>query len=120
MIATYLVLILGLVALQLTWTFTDHATPLQRIRAVDPLRTGLIYGTALLQWVSHQYFPMPTTLIVVAIMPIGLILFVAGIVLCIWAKLTMKTSWGIPAQHDIKRQHTLIINGPYRFTRNPI
>ena len=32
----------------------------------------------------------------------------------------MKTSWGIPAQHDIKRQHTLIKGGPYRFTRNPI
>ncbi|PJE63589.1 hypothetical protein COU89_02535 [Candidatus Roizmanbacteria bacterium CG10_big_fil_rev_8_21_14_0_10_45_7] len=53
-------------------------------------------------------------------MPIGLIIFTAGIVLCIWAKLTMRDSWGIPAQHDIKRQSTLITSGPYRFTRNPI
>ena len=47
-------------------------------------------------------------------------IFTAGIVLCIWAKLTMRDSWGIPAQHDIKRQSTLITSGPYRFTRNPI
>ncbi len=120
MIATYLVLIVGLVAMQLVWVFTDHAIPLQRARQLDPVRTGLIYGTVLLQWVSHVYFPMPPTLIVVALMPIGLVLFAAGIILCIWAKLTMRDSWGIPAQHDIQRQHTLIKHGPFRFTRNPI
>lgn len=50
----------------------------------------------------------------------GLIVFLYGIFLAIWAKLTMKKNWGVPAQHDIKVQKELVTHGPFSISRNPI
>lgn len=52
--------------------------------------------------------------------PIGLIFAVIGTSLAIWAKFTMKKSWGPPAQHEIQKQQKLVIAGPFAYTRNPI
>lgn len=32
----------------------------------------------------------------------------------------MKNNWGIPAQHDIRKQNKLVTVGPFVFSRNPI
>ena len=50
----------------------------------------------------------------------GVILAIIGTTLAIWAKLTMKKSWGPPAQHEIQKQKKLVTTGPFAFTRNPI
>lgn len=50
----------------------------------------------------------------------GLVLFFTGMYLAIWAKITMSKNWGLPAQHDSKRQSQLVTTGPFGFTRNPI
>jgi protein-S-isoprenylcysteine O-methyltransferase Ste14 len=51
---------------------------------------------------------------------IGIIIYFSGLTLAIWAKLTMKMNWGMPAQHNIKKQNNLVQSGPYRISRNPI
>lgn len=50
----------------------------------------------------------------------GVILYLVGMIISIWSKLTMGKVWGRPGQHDIKRQSVLIKSGPFRFSRNPI
>lgn len=50
----------------------------------------------------------------------GLLIFMTGTILAVWAKLTMGSSWGRPAQHNIKIQSTLITKGPFVYSRNPI
>ena len=50
----------------------------------------------------------------------GIILAIIGTTLAIWAKLTMKKSWGPPAQHEIQKQKKLVTTGPFAYTRNPI
>lgn len=50
----------------------------------------------------------------------GIILAIIGTALAIWAKFTMKKNWGLPAQHEIKKQQKLVTTGPFAFTRNPI
>ena len=52
--------------------------------------------------------------------PIGIGVFIVGVILAVWAKVVMKQSWGMPAQHNIKRQSSLITNGPFQYSRNPI
>ncbi len=51
---------------------------------------------------------------------IGLVIFLCGTALAVWAKLTMGSSWGRPAQHNIKIQSTLVTRGPFASSRNPI
>lgn len=50
----------------------------------------------------------------------GILLALCGLALAIWAKLTMKQSWGPPAQHEIQKQQKLVIAEPFVYTRNPI
>ena len=50
----------------------------------------------------------------------GLLIVIIGTSLAIWARLTMKNNWGVPAEHDIKRQRELVVNGPFKLSRNPI
>lgn len=50
----------------------------------------------------------------------GLMISVIGVVFASWAKITMKSNWGRPAQHDKKIQSHLVTSGPFSFSRNPI
>ncbi len=50
----------------------------------------------------------------------GLGLFGLGFSLAVWAKLTMKEAWGLPATWDKSRQKRLVMSGPFQFSRNPI
>ena len=54
------------------------------------------------------------------LVPMGLVIFLMGAILAVWAKLTMGSSWGRPAQHDLSIQKQLVRTGPFAFSRNPI
>lgn len=71
-------------------------------------------------FVSMKSFPWPETLLDLLIFTFGLILFFVGVFVAVWAKITMKANWGLPEEHDIKRQNKIITNGPFSFSRNPI
>jgi protein-S-isoprenylcysteine O-methyltransferase Ste14 len=49
---------------------------------------------------------------------IGLALTVAGCVLAVWARVFLGRNWS--ALVTVKKDHTLIRNGPYSFVRHPI
>ncbi|ABF40953.1 Isoprenylcysteine carboxyl methyltransferase [Candidatus Koribacter versatilis Ellin345] len=48
----------------------------------------------------------------------GTVLTLAGIAFTIWARFALGRNWS--AKVTIKREHELIVSGPYRIVRNPI
>ncbi len=86
---------------------------------------GFIINTSavvifLVQIFGVPIFPLPHTSFDIPMTLLGLILSLLGASLAIWARVTMGKIWGLPKQHDFKRQNKLIVNGPYEYTRNPI
>jgi protein-S-isoprenylcysteine O-methyltransferase Ste14 len=69
---------------------------------------------------SALYFPLSFYGLDNLIVIVGIISFGLGYIICFWAKITMKHNWGDPASFNKKRQKELVINGPFKFTRNPI
>jgi len=120
----YTLLALGFITLGIIWFSTDPRPVHERLRHYSGFggqKTFLIQiSHSLLQVIGHIYLPVYAGVFNNLVVAIGLIGFVAGLTLAVWAKFTMKRVWGVPAQHDIKRQNKLITNGPFRFTRNPI
>lgn len=51
---------------------------------------------------------------------LGVFIMLLGLSLACWAKIVMKTNWGVPAQHDVTRQKALVTSGPFAYVRNPI
>ena len=49
---------------------------------------------------------------------IGLVLFVAGLALAIWARMNLGRNWGTPMSQ--KDEPELVTTGPYRLVRHPI
>ncbi len=49
---------------------------------------------------------------------VGLLLFLAGIVLAFWARITMGEDWGMPM--TVKQKPGLVTSGPFRYIRHPI
>lgn len=70
--------------------------------------------------ISAFNFPIPSHETDNVIISLGIVLYILGICLSVWAKLTMASYWGIPAQHNIQYQNKLFTTGPFAITRNPI
>lgn len=69
---------------------------------------------------SHLGYPFDSRIIpeTDAMATTAIILCVAGLVFCIWARATLGRNWsGIVT---LKEEHELIVRGPYRFVRHPI
>ncbi len=49
---------------------------------------------------------------------LGALLAFAGLVFCVWARFTLAGNWSDFVQ--IKQDHELIVEGPYRWVRHPI
>ena len=49
---------------------------------------------------------------------IGLVFFVLGLGLAVWARLHIGRNWGTPMTQ--KNEPELVTSGPYRFVRHPI
>lgn len=87
---------------------------------------SMFSGTILIQLfanILHIFsgfiFPLPLELDI-PIRSLGLTIFTIGIFIAVWAKYSMRRNWGMPGQHDEKKQTELVTAGPYMYTRNPI
>lgn len=49
---------------------------------------------------------------------LGVLLVWAGVLFCCWARLVLGRNWSAVVQ--VKRDHELIVRGPYRWVRHPI
>jgi len=115
-----IIIVLGFIIIIATYFLTDP-TNKQFIKGAHSRITFLLQTViALSQVIASIFFPLPMWYISPIISVFGLLLFIAGATLIIWAKITMGRVWGMPGKHDIKRQTHLVAHGPYRFTRNPI
>ncbi|OGE19656.1 hypothetical protein A3J19_01985 [Candidatus Daviesbacteria bacterium RIFCSPLOWO2_02_FULL_41_8] len=120
----FLVILLTIFVIPLVWAFTDPRTSKEKFKNFFRLKTmafsfveALIIATTFL---SAIFFPWPNIPFSSLITVIGLIAYLLGLYLAVWAKLTMKSVWGTPAEHNIKRQNKIIQKGPFVFSRNPI
>lgn len=114
----------GLLVLPIVWLKTDYRGFYEQIKwhlgLERIIRNSLIVGLIVFQYLLLTKYPLILLPGGIITTTIGIICYFSGIFLAIWAKLTMKSNWGTPAQHNIKRQHTLITKGPFSISRNPI
>ncbi len=120
----FYLLTIGVFFMGLFWFLTDPRTASEKTSYYVDFKKIIIYFVYLLiimiQYTLFRYFPeikLPGGLISLYF---GLLLFVLGGILAVWSRLEMDTVWGVPGQHNIKRQDTLITTGPFAFSRNPI
>lgn len=117
----------GLLFLGLFWTFTDprHWSSLKArlIGYLQPFQVAYYLGAIfvfmllLLNLIRYPQYLLPDEPLFAAL---GYALYSGGFIILVWAKVTMGKNWGMPGQHDARRQTRLVIEGPFQFTRNPI
>lgn len=90
-------------------------TAVSRLSHVGPLLVGayLLAAPAPLAALNGRFVPL-------AIWPaaLGAALTFAGFAFSIWARFTIAANWSSDVQ--LKRDHELIVEGPYRWVRHPI
>jgi protein-S-isoprenylcysteine O-methyltransferase Ste14 len=88
----------------------------QRLRYLIPILLGgflLAKGHRMSDPLSHRVIPH-----VDALAWIGMVLCVAGLAFCIWARFTLGRNWS--GVVTLKGGHELITSGPYALVRHPI
>jgi protein-S-isoprenylcysteine O-methyltransferase Ste14 len=88
----------------------------QRLRHVVPIFCGgylLAKGHRLPAPLSHRVIPH-----LEALAWIGIILCIAGLTFCVWARFTLGRNWS--GVVTLKGGHELITRGPYAWVRHPI
>lgn len=123
---SFLINFLTIVAtlLEVFWSLTDPRPRAERIKSyLHPLRISYALFIILfvsLNYLSGMYFPLPDSGFDNILSIVGTIIFSGGVILSVWAKITMGKVWGVPAEHQKHRQNKLITTGPFHHTRNPI
>jgi protein-S-isoprenylcysteine O-methyltransferase Ste14 len=113
-------LTLGIIAVRIFWILTEPGSFTIQLKN-DFLKTNATEVLILaLQVLSAIYFPWPATRLDGFFVIFGTTLYVIGMILAIWARLTMRQIWGHPGEHNIKRQNKLVTQGPFSLSRNPI
>ena len=130
--------VVTLIYVSFVLTLRDWFAALHRGEAVTllPEREGrkwplwtqvLLIVVALLLCVPYFYYLwialMPLPGIIAGILKIaGLILYVLGLALVLWARRTLGRNWGISTSTQVKllAGHELVQNGPYAYVRHPM
>lgn len=100
-----------------TWITT---TPWKRLATITLPSSRLLQVVInFMHIMSGLLFPLPIPFDI-PMRSFGLTLLTVGTVLAVWAKITMKSSWGFPGIHAISVQKYLVKDGPFQYTRNPI
>lgn len=63
---------------------------------------------------------LPPTPLDPLVTAMGIVLYVLGYTVAIWARIALGRSWGYPGKHDASVQTVLITNGPYAWCRHPM
>jgi protein-S-isoprenylcysteine O-methyltransferase Ste14 len=112
------------VDLLIYWKLSDPRSKEERFKAYLKPKSILIgffiFIFFALNYLSAMYFPLPPSGFDDLINLLGILTFFAGMVIAVWAKMTMGKVWGIPAEHSKARQNKLIRSGPFKYSRNPI
>lgn len=113
-------LVLGWFLIFSIWIITDPR-PLRQAFKKSILKIYAIVAIILiLQILGSLLFPVPVNQSTHFVMFLGALLYIFGALFATWAKLTMKSFWGPPGEHDSKRQNKLVVSGPFSISRNPI
>lgn len=114
-----IILTLGIIAIKIFWISTEIRYFKNRLN-FTMFKTNLIEALILfLQIYVAFYYPLPKTQFDNMLVWIGIAMYLSGIILALWARLTMNKVWGIPGEHS-SQQKELTTTGPFAFSRNPI
>ncbi len=103
-----------------TWPAHIKKNPHKMLTKNILFRLSLLFILLPLTIFTAIQFPFPVGNLQTVITLLGIGIYGIGYILAVWAKLSMKDSWGGPAQHDIQGQNKLITSGPFAYSRNPI
>ncbi len=106
------------------WRLSDPRSREEKIKYYFS-KTGIgiglfVFAYLVLNYLSGMYFPLPYSGFDEIMGLVGLLVFILGSIICIWAKITMGKFWNPPVSHDHKRQDKLMKHGPFKYSRNPI
>jgi len=114
------VLTIGIVALKVLWVATEPR-PFKKRFSKQMITTNLIEVIILeLQLISAIFFPFPGFGFEKYITFFGVVLYIIGFVLALWARSVMRDAWGFPTELEKNRQQNLVTSGPFAYSRNPI
>ena len=105
------------------WAITDTAPVahfIANFRTFRGLLGAFVVFIMAIQALEIIHFDLPAQYQTPLSVWIGIPILLGGLTLACWAKAVMKTNWGVPAQHDITRQKSLVTSGPFAYVRNPI
>lgn len=132
------IVIVTLVYVSFVLTLRDWLVALRKGEAVTllPERQGrtrplwtqiLIVAVALLLCVPYFYFlwiPLVAIAnpVAIALKIGGLILYLLGLIVVLWARQTLGRNWGISTSTQVKllTEHQLVQTGPYAYVRHPM
>jgi len=97
-------------------TVAEHESAFSRLSHYGPLAVGMI----LLAAPRVPLFPLDVRFVPLALWPVqlGAALTVAGVAFAIWARALLAGNWS--SSVTVKRDHELIVRGPYAWVRHPI
>ena len=103
------------------WLLAAAGAKRQEPRAGTAAGIGVRFGLVLLVFLLARTRTLGAAAGIIqipAVQGLGIVLFVAGLALAIWARLYIGRNWGMPM--SVKADPELVTTGPYRYVRHPI
>ncbi|SRR5258708_4456201 len=114
-----ILLTLSIFFVKTVWIKTEIRFSRDRVNFQMLKTNGIEAIIIILQILATVYTPFPKTPFNTAIVFLGIVMYIAGLILAFWGRSVMNQSWGIPGEHTTK-QDKLVTTGPFSFSRNPI